>query len=175
METVTMESQHSRNPGNSQSATMPERCVIKVYKCMMKKDNKMHCKGCIISHMFLFRLNLIIIIEYNMAWWNFVYSVELFINYSFSLCPDVEKFSDLVVAKICNSMIYSFLGFMSLYWLDWKKSIIWTSQVTYDASRWLDKNRDTLPPGVIEMLQTSSNELVKLIFRGKWLEFFSEV
>lgn len=43
----------------------------------------------------------------------------------------------------------------------------YAGKVTYDASRWLDKNRDTLPPGVTEMLQTSSNELVKLIFRGQ--------
>lgn len=39
--------------------------------------------------------------------------------------------------------------------------------MTYDATRWLDKNRDSLPPGVTEMLQSSSNALVKLIFRGK--------
>lgn len=62
---------------------------------------------------------------------------------------------------------------MSLYmYLQDLKNLYKLLQVTYDASRWLDKNRDTLPPGVTEMLQTSSNELVKLIFRGKWLECF---
>ncbi|XP_061172927.1 myosin-IIIb-like [Saccostrea echinata] len=43
----------------------------------------------------------------------------------------------------------------------------YAGKVTYDATRWLEKNRDTLPPGVIEMLQSSSNDLVKLIFRGQ--------
>nr|XP_022331356.1 myosin-IIIb-like isoform X1 [Crassostrea virginica] len=43
----------------------------------------------------------------------------------------------------------------------------YAGKVTYDATRWLDKNRDSLPPGVTEMLQSSSNALVKLIFRGQ--------
>ncbi|XP_048734629.2 myosin-IIIb-like isoform X2 [Ostrea edulis] len=43
----------------------------------------------------------------------------------------------------------------------------YAGKVTYDANRWLEKNRDTLPPGVTEMLQSSSNDLVKLIFRGQ--------
>ena len=40
-------------------------------------------------------------------------------------------------------------------------------QVTYSGEGWLEKNRDTLPPGVMEMLQSSSNALVMSIFRGK--------
>ncbi|KAJ8304543.1 hypothetical protein KUTeg_018126 [Tegillarca granosa] len=43
----------------------------------------------------------------------------------------------------------------------------YAGKVTYDAENWLEKNRDTLPHGVMEMLQCSSNDLVKLIFRGQ--------
>ncbi|CAG2225754.1 unnamed protein product [Mytilus edulis] len=39
------------------------------------------------------------------------------------------------------------------------------NQVTYDASEWLEKNRDSLPAGLQEMLQGSTNDLAKLIFR----------
>ncbi|RUS80244.1 hypothetical protein EGW08_012009, partial [Elysia chlorotica] len=43
----------------------------------------------------------------------------------------------------------------------------YAGKVTYTADNWLTKNRDTLPPGVTELLQSSSNELVKTIFRGQ--------
>ena len=39
--------------------------------------------------------------------------------------------------------------------------------MTYTATDWLDKNRDTMPPGVMPMLQTSENALLSLIFKGK--------
>ena len=39
--------------------------------------------------------------------------------------------------------------------------------MTYTATEWLDKNRDTMPPGVMQMLQTSENALLSLIFKGK--------
>ncbi|KAL3866198.1 hypothetical protein ACJMK2_043520 [Sinanodonta woodiana] len=43
----------------------------------------------------------------------------------------------------------------------------YAGKVLYTASGWLEKNRDTLPPGVMEMLQMSDNELVKFIFRAQ--------
>ncbi|GFO14637.1 myosin-iiib [Plakobranchus ocellatus] len=43
----------------------------------------------------------------------------------------------------------------------------YAGKVTYTAEKWLEKNRDTLPPGVTELLQASSNDLVKTIFRGQ--------
>ncbi|XP_069138328.1 myosin-IIIb-like isoform X1 [Argopecten irradians] len=43
----------------------------------------------------------------------------------------------------------------------------YAGKVAYDASSWLEKNRDTLPPGVMEMLQGSTDELVRLMFRGQ--------
>ncbi|OWF47527.1 myosin-IIIa-like isoform X2 [Mizuhopecten yessoensis] len=43
----------------------------------------------------------------------------------------------------------------------------YAGKVTYDSSSWLEKNRDTLPPGVMEMLQGSTDDLVKLMFRGQ--------
>lgn len=42
----------------------------------------------------------------------------------------------------------------------------YAGNVTYDADGWLEKNRDTLPPGVMEMLQASENTLVRSIFKG---------
>jgi len=45
----------------------------------------------------------------------------------------------------------------------------YAGQVTYDARDWLEKNRDTLPPGVMEMLQASQNALVRSIFKGRVL------
>jgi myosin-3 len=43
----------------------------------------------------------------------------------------------------------------------------YAGKVTYDASGWLEKNRDTLPAGIMEILQQSSNVLVKTVFRGR--------
>ncbi|KAL5005175.1 hypothetical protein ScPMuIL_018631 [Solemya velum] len=43
----------------------------------------------------------------------------------------------------------------------------YAGKVTYDGSGWLEKNRDTLPNGVMEILQSSKNGLVKMIFRGQ--------
>ncbi|KAK3097735.1 hypothetical protein FSP39_012604 [Pinctada imbricata] len=43
----------------------------------------------------------------------------------------------------------------------------YAGKVTYDSGGWLEKNRDTLPPGLMEMLQHSTNALVKLIFRAQ--------
>ncbi|CAG5119104.1 unnamed protein product, partial [Candidula unifasciata] len=42
----------------------------------------------------------------------------------------------------------------------------YAGKVTYTANKWLEKNRDTLPPGISELLQTSNNVLVKTIFKG---------
>lgn len=39
-------------------------------------------------------------------------------------------------------------------------------QVDYDTDGFLEKNRDTLPSGVIELLQISKNTLLGTIFRG---------
>ncbi|KAK7503508.1 hypothetical protein BaRGS_00005047, partial [Batillaria attramentaria] len=43
----------------------------------------------------------------------------------------------------------------------------YAGKVTYDAGQWLEKNRDTLPAGIMENLQSSSNTLVKTVFRGQ--------
>ncbi|WAQ98013.1 MYO3B-like protein [Mya arenaria] len=43
----------------------------------------------------------------------------------------------------------------------------YAGEVTYDARGWLEKNRDTLPPGVMEMLQGSQNALVRSIFKAQ--------
>ncbi|XP_060592914.1 myosin-IIIb-like isoform X2 [Ruditapes philippinarum] len=43
----------------------------------------------------------------------------------------------------------------------------YAGQVTYSGEGWLEKNRDTLPPGVMEMLQSSNNALVKSIFKAQ--------
>ncbi|XP_035829712.1 unconventional myosin-VIIa [Aplysia californica] len=43
----------------------------------------------------------------------------------------------------------------------------YAGKVTYAAEKWLEKNRDTLPPGITEVLQSSENRLVKTIFRGQ--------
>lgn len=43
----------------------------------------------------------------------------------------------------------------------------YAGKVTYTADNWLAKNRDTLPPGITELFQSSSNDLVKIIFRGQ--------
>lgn len=40
------------------------------------------------------------------------------------------------------------------------------SQVEYDATGFLEKNRDTLPPGVMNMLRRSDNSLITTIFSG---------
>ncbi|BFZ01812.1 hypothetical protein BsWGS_04851 [Bradybaena similaris] len=42
----------------------------------------------------------------------------------------------------------------------------YAGKVTYTADKWLEKNRDTLPPGISELLQTSNNVLIKTIFKG---------
>lgn len=43
----------------------------------------------------------------------------------------------------------------------------YAGKVTYDSSGWLEKNRDSLPAGLQEMLQGSNNELARLIFRAQ--------
>ncbi|XP_041373643.1 myosin-IIIb-like [Gigantopelta aegis] len=43
----------------------------------------------------------------------------------------------------------------------------YAGKVTYDATQWLEKNRDTLPTGIMEILQSSKNPLVRTIFRGQ--------
>ncbi|XP_025077881.1 myosin-IIIb-like [Pomacea canaliculata] len=43
----------------------------------------------------------------------------------------------------------------------------YAGKVTYDTFQWLEKNRDTLPAGITESLQLSSNRLVKTVFRGQ--------
>ena len=40
------------------------------------------------------------------------------------------------------------------------------SQVEYDSLGFLEKNRDSLPSGAVELLQSSNNDLIKLIFLG---------
>jgi len=40
-------------------------------------------------------------------------------------------------------------------------------QVEYDATGFLEKNRDTLPPGVMDMLRKSDNPLIATVFSGK--------
>ena len=40
-------------------------------------------------------------------------------------------------------------------------------QVEYNAEGFLEKNRDTLPPGVMEMLRKSDNSLIATVFSGK--------
>ncbi|CAH1797083.1 unnamed protein product [Owenia fusiformis] len=43
----------------------------------------------------------------------------------------------------------------------------YAGKVVYDSSGWLEKNRDTMPPGLMEMLQRSENSLLSVIFKGK--------
>ena len=46
------------------------------------------------------------------------------------------------------------------------------SQVHYEAAGFLEKNRDSLPTGAVELFQASSNDLIHDIFMGKrccWL------
>lgn len=43
----------------------------------------------------------------------------------------------------------------------------YAGHVTYSATGWLEKNRDTMPPGVMHILQLAENPLIKLIFGGK--------
>ncbi|KAL8615976.1 hypothetical protein ACOMHN_034652 [Nucella lapillus] len=43
----------------------------------------------------------------------------------------------------------------------------YAGKVTYQAGEWLEKNRDTLPAGIMEILQSSTNQLVKTVFRGQ--------
>lgn len=40
----------------------------------------------------------------------------------------------------------------------------YAGQVEYDSWGFLEKNRDSLPSGAVELLQTSNNDLIKLIF-----------
>ena len=40
-------------------------------------------------------------------------------------------------------------------------------QVNYDGDGFLEKNRDTLPTGTVELFQISKNDLVHDIFMGK--------
>ena len=40
-------------------------------------------------------------------------------------------------------------------------------QVEYDVTGFLEKNRDTLPPGVMDILRQSDNTLVSSVFKGK--------
>ncbi|KAK7115853.1 myosin-IIIb-like isoform X2 [Littorina saxatilis] len=43
----------------------------------------------------------------------------------------------------------------------------YAGKVTYQAEGWLEKNRDTMPAGIIEVLQSSTNALVKTVFRAQ--------
>ena len=40
------------------------------------------------------------------------------------------------------------------------------SQVEYDGTGFLEKNRDSLPSGANELMQASKNPLIELIFKG---------
>ncbi|PFX20078.1 Myosin-IIIb [Stylophora pistillata] len=42
----------------------------------------------------------------------------------------------------------------------------YAGKVEYDATGFLEKNRDTLPPGVVDMLRRSDNSLIATIFSG---------
>ena len=42
------------------------------------------------------------------------------------------------------------------------------SQVDYDVTGFLEKNRDTLPPGAMDILKQSDNSLVSTIFSGRY-------
>ncbi|XP_013394776.1 myosin-IIIb isoform X2 [Lingula anatina] len=42
----------------------------------------------------------------------------------------------------------------------------YAGKVEYSASRWLEKNRDTIPAGVLELLQRSKNHLLQLVFKA---------
>ena len=39
--------------------------------------------------------------------------------------------------------------------------------MTYDSHGFLEKNRDNVPGGMVELLQTSSNPLIGLVFTGE--------
>jgi myosin-3 len=43
----------------------------------------------------------------------------------------------------------------------------YTGQISYDAKEMPDKNRDFLPPEIIETLRLSDNSIVKLLFTNK--------
>ncbi|XP_059159220.1 unconventional myosin-VIIa-like isoform X2 [Physella acuta] len=43
----------------------------------------------------------------------------------------------------------------------------YAGKVLYTADQWLEKNRDTLPPGTIDLMQSSVNTLIKTIFKGQ--------
>jgi len=45
------------------------------------------------------------------------------------------------------------------------------SQVEYNARGFLEKNRDTLPQGEMEMLRKSDNTLISTIFAGNYTFF----
>ena len=45
----------------------------------------------------------------------------------------------------------------------------YAGKVEYECWGFLEKNRDSLPSGAIELLQTSTNDLIKLIFLGRQL------
>ena len=57
----------------------------------------------------------------------------------------------------------------------WERVFYWAGlstsyfvhQVEYDADGWLEKNRDTIPSGLMEMLRQSKNQLISLIFKGR--------
>lgn len=44
----------------------------------------------------------------------------------------------------------------------------YAGKVEYECWGFLEKNRDSLPSGAIELLQTSNNDLIKLIFLGRY-------
>ena len=53
--------------------------------------------------------------------------------------------------------------------------ILWfILQVEYNSQGFLEKNRDTIPPGMIQLLQHSENKLISQIFSGLLLlpDFF---
>lgn len=43
----------------------------------------------------------------------------------------------------------------------------YAGEVTYDVKNWLEKNRDTIPPTLMSILKLSSNDLLRMIFKGE--------
>ena len=43
----------------------------------------------------------------------------------------------------------------------------YAGEVTYTVKNWLDKNKDLVPPNLIPMLKSSTNVLLRTIFRGR--------
>ncbi|ESO88100.1 hypothetical protein LOTGIDRAFT_219481 [Lottia gigantea] len=43
----------------------------------------------------------------------------------------------------------------------------YAGKVTYDTNQWLEKNRDTLPEGISDIMKSSKNKLIKTLFQVK--------